>query len=40
MIAFTLIVDDELSYRPAKMAFTERDHAVQAFLFNRAGARG
>jgi hypothetical protein len=36
MIAFTEIVGDEFGHRPAKMAFTERDHLVQAFLLDRA----
>ncbi len=36
MIAFPVIVGDEFGHRPAKMAFTERDHLVQAFLFDRA----
>jgi hypothetical protein len=36
MIAFTLIVGDEFGHRPAQMAFSERDHLVQAFLLDRA----
>lgn len=36
MIAFTVIVGDEFGHGPAKMAFTERDHLVQAFLLDRA----
>jgi hypothetical protein len=32
MIAFTVIVDDEFGDGPAKMAFTEQDYLVQAFL--------
>ena len=34
MIAFTVIVGDEFGHRPAKMAFTDRDQAVQAFLLD------
>ena len=36
MIAFTVMVGDEFGHRPAKMAFTERDHASDAFLLDRA----
>ena len=36
MIAFTVIVGDEFGHRPAKVAFTERDHLIQAFLLDRA----
>jgi hypothetical protein len=35
MIAFTVIVGDEFGHRPAKVAFAERDHIVQAFLLDR-----
>jgi hypothetical protein len=34
VIAFTVIVGDEFGHRPAEMAFTEWDHAVQAFLLD------
>ena len=36
MIAFTVIVGYEFGHRSAKVAFTERDHLVQAFLLDRA----
>ena len=36
MIAFTVIVGEKFGHRPAKVAFTERDHLVQAFLLDRA----
>jgi hypothetical protein len=36
MIAFTVIVGDEFGLHPAQVAFTGWDHAVQAFLLNRA----
>jgi len=36
MIAFTVIVGNEFGDRPPKMAFTERNHVVQAFLPDRA----
>jgi len=36
MIAFIVIVGDEFGHRSAKMAFTERNHAVQAFFLDRA----
>jgi len=36
MIAFPVIVGDEFGHGPTEMAFTERDHLVQAFLLDRA----
>jgi hypothetical protein len=34
MIAFAMIVDDELCERTTKVPLTEREHAIQAFLFD------
>ena len=36
MVAFAMIVSDELGERPTEMPLAERNHAVQAFLFNGA----
>jgi hypothetical protein len=34
MVAFAMIVDYELRERPTEVPLTERNHAVQAFLFD------
>jgi len=34
MVALAMIVDYELGERATEMALTERNHAVQAFLFD------
>jgi hypothetical protein len=36
MIPLTMVMFDLLGNRPSEMAFTERDHAVEAFVFDRA----
>ncbi len=36
VIPFAMVVCDEIGERPPKMPFTERDHAIQALLSDRA----
>jgi hypothetical protein len=36
VVSFAMVVCDEVGERLSKVAFTERDHAIQAFLFDRA----
>jgi hypothetical protein len=36
VVSFVMVVRDEVGERPPQVAFTERDHAIQAFLLDRA----
>lgn len=36
VVSFVMVVRDEVGERPPQVPFTERDHAIQAFLFDRA----
>jgi hypothetical protein len=36
MVPFAVVMRHELGKRPPKVAFTERDHAIEAFLSDRA----
>ena len=36
VVSFEMVVCDEVDERLPEVAFTERDHAIQAFLFDRA----
>jgi hypothetical protein len=36
VIPFVMVMPDEVGERPSKMAFAERDHAIEAFFLDGA----